>query len=242
MARGAGEATGRLSQPMAQCGKPAGGTRTGLAIASGRVGVVPHFASTGAMPTGVAEAVALRGGGRRPGSRGEVMNSQGDWAACGLRCCRLAAAIGMALSLAACGGGGGGGTVKPTAPAPASTAPPPPPQDAQLSITNTYAAQKQGYTGAGVTIGVVDSGIMRSNPAVAGRVTQELVYVDPTANNTNIDDVVGHGTWVSEIAAGTAFGKFPGGIAPGASLVSARIISDTEPKDDGSGNGNPVTA
>ena len=111
-----------------------------------------------------------------------------------------------------------------------------------MSITNTYAAHNQGYTGAGVTIGVVDSGIMRSNPTVAGRVTQELIYVDPTANNTNVDDVVGHGTWVSEIAAGTGFGKFPGGIAPGASLVSARIISDTEPKDDGSGNGNPVTA
>ncbi|OOG47298.1 autotransporter domain-containing protein [Rhodanobacter sp. C06] len=170
------------------------------------------------------------------------MNSQGDWAACGLRCCRLAAAIGMALSLAACGGGGGGGTVKPTAPAPASTAPPPPPQDAQLSITNTYNAHNAGYTGAGVTIGVVDSGIMRSNPTVGGRVTQELIYVDPTANNTNIDDVVGHGTWVSEIAAGTPSGKFSGGIAPGASLVSARIITDTEPKDDGSGNGNPVTA
>ncbi|OJY62136.1 MAG: transporter, partial [Rhodanobacter sp. 68-29] len=125
---------------------------------------------------------------------------------------------------------------------PASTAPTPPPLDAQLSITNTYAAHNQGYTGTGVVIGVVDSGIMRSNPAVAGRVTQELVYVDPTANNTKVDDVVGHGTWVSEIAAGTGFGKFPGGIAPGASLVSARIISDTPPKDDGSGQGNAVTA
>jgi autotransporter-associated beta strand protein len=171
------------------------------------------------------------------------MKSHGETAVRGLRSHRLACAVGMALSLAACGGGGGGG-VKPTpaAPPPASTAPPPPPLDAQLSITNTYAAHTAGYTGAGVTIGVVDSGIMRSNPTVSGRVTQELVYVDPTANNTSIDDVVGHGTWVSEIAAGTAFGKFPGGIAPGASLVSARIISDTEPKDDGSGQGNQVTA
>src|SRR6185312_6935971 len=111
---------------------------------------------------------------------------------------------------------------------PASTAPPPPPQDAQLSITNTYAAHNQGYTGAGATIGVVDSGIMRSNPTVAGRVTQELIYVDPTANNTNIDDVVGHGTWVSEIAAGTGFGKFPGGIAPGASLFFSNDTATTE--------------
>jgi autotransporter-associated beta strand protein len=114
--------------------------------------------------------------------------------------------------------------------------------DAQLAITNTYAAHTQGFSGTGVTIGIVDSGIMRSNPTVAGRVSQELIYVDPSVNNTSIDDVVGHGTWVSEIAAGSSFGKFPGGIASGATLVSARIISDVEPKDDGSGNGNPVTA
>jgi len=161
----------------------------------------------------------------------------------GLHYRQLAGAVGMALSLAACGGGGGGGNVKPTpsTPSSSSTALPPPPLDAQLSITNTYAAHNQGYTGAGVTIGVVDSGIMRSNPTVAGRVLQELIYVDPTQNNTSIDDVVGHGTWVSEIAAGTPFAQFPGGIAPGADLVSARIISDKAPSDNGSTPPSTVT-
>lgn len=125
-------------------------------------------------------------------------------------------------------------------PSPSSNLPQPP-LDAQLSLTNAYAAQKLGYTGAGVTIGVVDSGIMRSNPAVAGRVLQELIYVDPTQNNTSIDDVVGHGTWVSEIAAGTSFAQYPGGIAPGANLVSARIISDNSPDDNGSSPPAQVT-
>ena len=158
----------------------------------------------------------------------------------------LAMLVAMALGLSACGGGGG--NVMPTPPPTVPSSPPPstsnnqPPLDAQLSLTNTYAAHAQGYTGAGVTIGVVDSGIMRNHPSLAGRVTQELIYVDSTTNNTAIDDVVGHGTWVSEIAAGLPFAQFPGGIAPGASLVSARIISDVEPKDDGSGKGNPVTA
>jgi len=158
----------------------------------------------------------------------------------------MAWVIALALGLSACGGGGG--NVRPTTPPPSAPASPPPttttqpPLDAQLAITNTYGAHTLGYTGAGVTIGVVDSGIMRSNPTVAGRVLQELIYVDPATNNTTVDDVVGHGTWVSEIAAGTPFAQFPGGIAPGASLVSARIINDVEPKDDGSGNGNPVTA
>jgi len=153
--------------------------------------------------------------------------------------------VAMALGLSACGGGGGS-NVRPTVPA-APAAPPPtsgtqPPLNAQLAITHADAAHSQGYTGAGVTIGVVDSGVMRNHPTLAGRVTQELIYVDPATNNTAIDDVVGHGTWVSEIAAGTPSGQFPGGLAPGASLVSARIITDVEPKDDGSGQGNPVTA
>ncbi|MGH8192760.1 MAG: S8 family serine peptidase, partial [Rhodanobacteraceae bacterium] len=139
-------------------------------------------------------------------------------------------------ALAACGGGGNGNVVPSVSPPPSSSPPPAasqPPIDAQLSITNTYAAHAAGYTGAGVTIGVVDSGIMRSNPTVAGRVLAEYIDVDPSTNNTSIDDVVGHGTWVSEIAAGTSFAKFPGGIAPGADLVSARIISDKAPSDHG---------
>ena len=149
----------------------------------------------------------------------------------------MAVLISLALGLSACGGGGSTKSPAPTpapAPSPTSTNVPNPPINAQLALTNTYAAQKQGYTGAGITIGVVDSGIMASNPTVAGRVYQEQIYVDPTQNNTSIDDVVGHGTWVSEIAAGVPFAQFAGGIAPGAGLVSARIIADNAPDDNGS--------
>ncbi|WP_430388770.1 S8 family serine peptidase [Dyella sp. 20L07] len=169
----------------------------------------------------------------------------------------------MALGLTACGGGGGS-NVKPAAPyTPPSpgyqppTAPITPPTtptnptnpstdqpaiDAQLTLTNTYPAHAAGFTGSGVTIGVVDSGVMRNHPALAGRVTKELIYIDPSANNTSIDDVIGHGTWVSEIAAGKVYGQFPGGIAPGANLVSARIISDKAPSDNGTNPPSTVTA
>ena len=183
----------------------------------------------------------------------------------GMRFRQVSVLVWMALGLSACGGGGNGnvkgappytpptGYQPPTAPGgggggttptPPPTTPPPnqPPVDAQLALTNTYAARQAGFTGAGVTIGVVDSGIMRNHPALAGKVTKELVYVDSSTNNLSIDDVVGHGTWVSEIAAGSAFDKFPGGIAPGASLVSARIISDKAPDDNGSAPPSTVTA
>ena len=158
---------------------------------------------------------------------------------------QAALCVAIMLGLSACGGGS---NTKPIPVAPQAPPPPPvtptvqPPLDAQLSITNTYAAHSQGFTGAGVILGIVDSGIMRNHPALAGRVIKSLIYIDPNTNNTKMDDVIGHGTWVSEIAAGQPFDKFPGGIAPGASLVSARILSDAEPKDDGSGKGNPVTA
>ncbi len=165
----------------------------------------------------------------------------------GLRRRELALLVAIAFGLNACGGGGG--NVKPTpATPPPPTAPPSsstvpqPPIDAQLSITNTYAAHSQGYTGAGVIIGVVDTGIMATNPAVSGRVLTELTYVDPTTNNLSIDDVVGHGTWVSEIAAGAPFAQFPGGIAPGANLVSARIIDDNAGDDNGSTPPTQVTS
>ena len=151
----------------------------------------------------------------------------------------VALGILVALRLGACGGGGGHVRPAPPPPAPPPTTPSDqPPADVQLTLTRADAAHAAGYTGECVTIGIVDSGVMRRHPSLAGRVLDELIYVDPDANNTSVDDVAGHGTWVSEIAAGKPFDEFPGGIAPGANLVSARIISDKEPDDDGSGQGN----
>ena len=155
----------------------------------------------------------------------------------------------LGLLLTACGGGGGGNTrptPPPAAPPPTPPTTPPvvqPPNPAygrHLLLTNTGAAHAAGFTGQGVTIGVVDSGINRNHPALAGRVLHNLNYVSSPPNNLAVDDVVGHGTAVSQILAGKPFGAWPGGIAPGANLVSARIISDQSPTDDGSGNGNEV--
>ncbi|MEA9788490.1 S8 family serine peptidase [Xanthomonas campestris pv. raphani] len=175
---------------------------------------------------------------------------------------RTVLASALAVALTACGGGGGGGggirPSTPTAPPPTSppplpppTSPPPPPPpvtaptpepaiDAHLTLTNARAAQALGFTGAGYRIGVIDSGINANHPALQGRVSDSFIYVDPRTNNVAVGDVVGHGTVVAELAAGRAVGQWPGGIAPGAGLVSARIISDRAPVDDGSGQGNEV--
>ncbi len=156
----------------------------------------------------------------------------------------------FALALSACGGGSGGGGGN-TRPDPPPAAPPPvqqppvveapnPAFSKHLLLTNTSVAHAAGLTGRGVTIGVVDSGINRNHPALAGRVIHNLNYISSPPNNLAVDDVDGHGTAVSQIIAGKPFGAWPGGVAPGANLVSARIISDKPPVDDGSGKGNEV--
>jgi len=159
------------------------------------------------------------------------------------------------MGLAACGGGGGGGNVRDTPPLYAPTTPvtPPPttpttpvvstPNPAysqHITLTNTAVAHQAGITGTGVRIGVVDSGVMRNHPALAPRVVANFNYVSSPPNNLQVDDVLGHGTDVAQLAAGTPFGAWPGGIAPGAQIVSARILNDTSPPDDGSGNGNEI--
>lgn len=162
------------------------------------------------------------------------------------------------MGLAACGGGGGGGNVRETPPlyAPQQPGTPPPstpsnptppvvstPNPAysqHIALTNTAAAHQAGFTGAGVRIGVVDSGVNRNHPALAPRVVANINAIDPQQNNLQVDDVLGHGTDVAQLAAGTPFGAWPGGIAPGAQIVSLRILSDKAPVDDGSGQGNEV--
>ncbi|BDU17102.1 autotransporter serine protease [Lysobacter auxotrophicus] len=161
------------------------------------------------------------------------------------------------MGLAACGGGGGGnvretpplyGPQPPTAP----TTPPPttptapvvstpnPAYSQHIALTNTAPAHQAGFTGAGLRIGVLDSGVMRNHPALAPRVVANFNYVSSPPNNLQVDDVLGHGTEVAQLAAGTPFGAWPGGIAPGAQIVSARILADKPPSDDGSGQGNEV--
>ena len=109
-----------------------------------------------------------------------------------------------------------------------------------MALINAQGLAANGNDGSGVRIGIVDSGVNRNHPALQGRVIANYTYLDPRTNNTAIDDVVGHGTTVAQLAAGKAFGNWPGGVAPGALIVSARIIADKAPEDDGSGQGNEV--
>lgn len=170
---------------------------------------------------------------------------------------RLSVGLAVALALGACGGGGGGTRADPPPQGPPPEPPPPPPPapppsppvvqppepaySHHLAWTNAAQAHEAGLDGAGIRIGVIDSGVQRNHPALAGRVVANLHYLDPRSNDLSVDDVHGHGTAVAQVIAGRPFGRWPGGLAPGAEIVSARIISDTPPEDDGSGQGNEIS-
>jgi serine protease AprX len=91
-------------------------------------------------------------------------------------------------------------------------------------------AWRNGVTGQGVTVAVVDTGIAQV-PDLAGRivpVTQGLGPPKPCKNlsgELNCDDAYGHGTFVAGVIAGngaSSGGRWKG-IAPGARVLSVKI-------------------
>lgn len=82
----------------------------------------------------------------------------------------------------------------------------------------------RGFTGAGITIGIVDSGIDAEHPDLAGRV----VAAENFTSADGVTDQLGHGTHVASIAAGdgaASAGQFTG-VAYDAELVNARVLNE----------------
>ncbi len=96
-----------------------------------------------------------------------------------------------------------------------------------LSASQYIGADKlweRGIDGKGVTVAVIDSGIDENHPDLVGKVIGEKNFV---ADETTTDDLLGHGTMVAGIIAGSgeaSDGKYRG-VAPGASLLSAKVIN-----------------
>lgn len=108
------------------------------------------------------------------------------------------------------------------------------------------APLKRGYTGKGVTVAVVDTGIDSTHPDLADRVVkhvnfepawlfdniQDGSYTDRIAEATGSPvDSVGHGTHVAGTVAGTGVsgqGEDFSGVAPDASLVDLQIAQAHE--------------
>lgn len=85
-------------------------------------------------------------------------------------------------------------------------------------------AWRAGYTGKGVKIAVLDTGVDATHPDLKGKILASKNFSD----SPDTKDRVGHGTHVSSIAAGTGAksgGKFKG-VAPDAQLLEGKVLDD----------------
>lgn len=93
-------------------------------------------------------------------------------------------------------------------------------------------------TGAGVTVAVIDSGVDRAHPQLAGRVLAGADFLD--AGGDGGRDCAGHGTGVASIIAAS---PHPGvafqGLAPGARILPVRVSEQQVV--DGRGSGRTVS-
>ncbi|WP_406517953.1 S8 family peptidase [Streptomyces sp. NBC_00826] len=107
--------------------------------------------------------------------------------------------------------------------------------DKSVPQIGTPAAWKAGYTGKGVKIAVLDTGVDATHPDLKGQILDSKNF---TAS-PDVKDRVGHGTHVSSIAAGTGAksgGKFKG-VAPDAKLLEGKVLDD-----DGFGDDSGILA
>ncbi|MFE3159865.1 S8 family serine peptidase [Streptomyces sp. NPDC059221] len=107
--------------------------------------------------------------------------------------------------------------------------------DKSVPQIGTPAAWKAGYTGKGVKIAVLDTGVDATHPDLKGQILGSKNF---TAS-PDVKDRVGHGTHVSSIAAGTGAksgGKFKG-VAPDAKLLEGKVLDD-----DGFGDDSGILA
>jgi len=84
-------------------------------------------------------------------------------------------------------------------------------------------AWQAGYTGQGVTVAVLDSGIDATHPDLTSKVVEAQNFTD----DPNAFDDVGHGTHVASTIAGSGAasgGKYKG-VAPSARLLDAKVCS-----------------
>ena len=82
---------------------------------------------------------------------------------------------------------------------------------------------EMGIEGKGINVAVIDSGIDKNHPDLIGKVIAEKNFL---ANEISADDLLGHGTMIAGIIAGSGAssdGKYKG-IAPGASLINVKVI------------------
>ncbi|MVZ98996.1 S8 family serine peptidase [Actinomadura sp. LD22] len=118
---------------------------------------------------------------------------------------------------------------------PAAPAAPAAKLDGNLEQIGAPKAWKAGYTGAGATVAVLDTGVDATHPDLKGRIAETKDF----SGSPDTGDRFGHGTHVAATVAGTgaAAGGARTGVAPGAKLLVGKVLGD-----DGYGSDSAVIA
>lgn len=98
----------------------------------------------------------------------------------------------------------------------------------QLAQVGALGANVAGKTGAGVTVGIVDTGIDVQHADFAGAIDANSTDII-SGIKANVDDQNGHGTAVAGIIGARADGYDVRGIAPGSTLLAVRAESSCSP-------------
>ncbi|MEU3829656.1 S8 family serine peptidase [Streptomyces sp. NPDC029080] len=102
--------------------------------------------------------------------------------------------------------------------------------DTSVPQIGAPTAWKAGYTGKGVKVAVLDTGVDTSHPDLKDQVLESKNFT-PAAD---AEDHFGHGTHVASIVAGTGArsgGKYKG-VAPDAELLNGKVLDDEGSGDD----------
>ena len=96
--------------------------------------------------------------------------------------------------------------------------------DVSVPQIGAPAVWQAGYDGTGVKVAVLDTGLDQQHPDLAGKVVGSQNFTD----DASIADGNGHGTHVASIVTGTgaASGGQYKGVAPGASLMVGKVLTD----------------
>lgn len=140
----------------------------------------------------------------------------------------------IAFALAGCGGGGVSSTPAPVpgptpSPSPAPTPTPTPPstvnyntaeyQRSSTSYHGAITAYQQGASGAGIMVGIVDSGVSDPNGELGSRLSS---LSRDFAGNSSFADESGHGTSIAQVIAGARNNQYSMGMAWGATVLALR--------------------
>jgi hypothetical protein len=134
------------------------------------------------------------------------------------------------------GGGGGGGGGGSTGGGPVVSGSRIGPADFAAEAARNYELAQvgalgpnvAGNTGAGVTVGIIDTGIAVAHPDFAGAISSASTDII-TGVKADVNDQAGHGTAVAGIIGARADGYDARGVAPGSTLLAVRSESSCSP-------------